>query len=94
MDTAIPSSSAVRARLERLTWPQVKALCAAVGAPTSTVWKVRTGETTNPGIETIRLIWPRLLELVPGESELIGADGSAHLPSQKPTQIQENSHAA
>lgn len=61
MATDIPSVSEVRERLQRLSWSQLQDVCKRTGAPFTTVWKIRCGETQNPGIETIRLIWPDLL---------------------------------
>lgn len=60
MANDIPSASEVRERLLSLSWSQVQDLCKVTGAPFTTVWKIRCGETQNPGIETIRLIWPDL----------------------------------
>lgn len=37
-----------------MTHAEVQALSKASGVPFTTLWKIRTGETTNPGIETVR----------------------------------------
>lgn len=60
MENAIPSVQEVRERLQDLSWGEVKALCARCNAPFTTVWKLRTGETASPMLETVRLIWPDL----------------------------------
>lgn len=56
----IPSAADVRSRLTRLSHAQVKALAAASAVPFTTLWKVRTGETRNPGVETVRQFWPHI----------------------------------
>jgi transcriptional regulator with XRE-family HTH domain len=60
MATQIPSAQEVRQRLLALSWSQLRDICERTGAPFTTVWKVRSGETSNPGLETVRLIWPDL----------------------------------
>lgn len=54
MRTDIPSAKVIRARLERLSRAQLEALSDASKVPFQTLWKVRSGETENPGIETVR----------------------------------------
>lgn len=61
----IPSAAVVRGMLQELSWPDVKAMCASTGAPFTTIWKLRGGQTRNPGIETVRLIWPALIDSQP-----------------------------
>ena len=56
----IPSAADVRDRLTRLSHAQMKALAASSGVPFTTLWKVRTGETKNPGVETVRQFWPHI----------------------------------
>ena len=71
MNVDIPTSSQLRAKLNALSWAQVQELCRKTGAPFTTVWKIRSGETADPRLETVRLIWP----------ELIGAEGAPPVPS-------------
>ena len=68
MNTTIPSATELRERLLALTYAQLQALCNKTGAPFTTVWKIRAGETENPRLETVRAIWPELpaLALCPG----------------------------
>jgi transcriptional regulator with XRE-family HTH domain len=54
MDTSIPSSADVRQRLLPLRHAQLQALARASGVPFTTLWKVRSGETQNPGLDTAR----------------------------------------
>jgi hypothetical protein len=54
MNDSIPSVSDVRDSLAGLTTVQVRAIAEVAGVPFGTIWKIKTGETTNPGIETVR----------------------------------------
>ena len=54
MNDSIPSVSDVRDSLSGLTTVQVRAIAEVAGVPFGTIWKIKTGETTNPGIETVR----------------------------------------
>lgn len=53
MALTIPTSRMVRDRLERLAAKEVKQLAKDTGVPFGTLMKIRMGETTNPGIETV-----------------------------------------
>ncbi len=61
MSTTLPSVQDIRCRLESLTRTKLQALSEASGVPFTTLWKIRVGETKNPGIETVRMFF-RLLE--------------------------------
>lgn len=50
----IPSAEAVRSALGPLTMRQLERLSELSGVPVATIYKVKLGETTNPGIETVR----------------------------------------
>ena len=58
VNTSIPSASAVRARLKKLSNGRLQLLSELSGVPFTTLWKCRSGETTNPGIETVRKFAP------------------------------------
>lgn len=58
MANDLPTAAQVRERLQGLSWAQVQRLCCKTGAPFTTVWKLRSGETADPRLETVRLIWP------------------------------------
>jgi hypothetical protein len=60
MPSEIPTPAEVRRRLQLLSWAGVQALCKKTGAPFTTVWKLRNGETTDPRLETVYRIWPEL----------------------------------
>ena len=54
MDKKIPPASGIREALNGLTHAQIQRLSVVSGVPFTTIWKVRDGTTTNPGIETVR----------------------------------------
>ncbi len=65
MSTEIPSAAEIRQRLVGIDLADVRALAAASGVPFTTLWKLRSGETENPGIETVR----KFYALIPGASD-------------------------
>lgn len=58
--STIPPVTEIRGLLEKLGHAQVHELARASGVPFTTIWKVRSGETGNPGIETVRKWMPHL----------------------------------
>lgn len=54
MATQLPSAEVIRDRLLGMNHADVKALAGKSRVPFTTLWKIRAGETTNPGIETVR----------------------------------------
>lgn len=58
--SSIPSASDVRQALEVLGHAQMKALAELSGVPFTTLWKVRSGETPNPRLETVRQFMPHI----------------------------------
>lgn len=66
MNAKIPTAAEVRQALERQTTAQLRDLAERSKVPFSTLWKVRSGETQNPGIETVGQFWP----------ELVGTEGA------------------
>lgn len=58
MDTVIPASNEVRVKLARLGHAQTLELSRISGVPFTTLWKIRTGETENPRLDTVRQFWP------------------------------------
>jgi len=73
MEAIIPSSSEVRAQLERLDNVQLQRLAEASKVPFTTLWKIRAGKpgggTDNPGLDTVRKFLPHV------ETILVGAVG-------------------
>ncbi len=59
----IPTPQDVRDKLSALSHAQVLALAERTAVPFTTLWKVRTGETKNPRLETVFAIWPELMVL-------------------------------
>ncbi|WP_342617194.1 hypothetical protein [Rhodoferax sp. GW822-FHT02A01] len=60
MDIQIPAISGIRTQLAGLSHAQVQQLAIASGVPFTTLWKIRDGTTSNPGIETVRLFFPHI----------------------------------
>jgi predicted transcriptional regulator len=60
MNSAIPSAEAVRAALAPLSLKQLEKLAELSGVPFTTIYKVKRGETKNPGIETLRQFMPHV----------------------------------
>lgn len=55
MNTQIPLTLDFKQRLESFGHSGVQELSRLSGVPFTTLWKIRTGETANPGIETVKL---------------------------------------
>jgi predicted transcriptional regulator len=62
MNEQIPSSEQVRAALAPLSMRQIEVLARLSGVPATTIYKVKRGETENPGIETVRRFVPHIEE--------------------------------
>lgn len=54
MDTSIPSAAELQSRLQGLSHAQMQRLANISGVPFTTLWKIKVGPTSNPGIETVR----------------------------------------
>lgn len=54
MNTKIPPISEIKSRLEGLSHADILSLSKASSVPFTTLWKIRAGDTANPGIETVR----------------------------------------
>lgn len=61
MKSPIPSGADVKKRLAKLSIAELGALSRSSKTPYSTLIKIRYGTTTDPGIETVRRFWSRLL---------------------------------
>lgn len=66
MATQIPSADDIQARLSTLGHKEVWELSEQSGVPFGTLWKVKSGATTNPGVETVRKFWPLLVRMTDG----------------------------
>lgn len=60
MKPNIPAAAEVRARLEALSHAQMQVLARESGVPFTTLWKVRSGDTTDPRIDTVRKLYTAL----------------------------------
>lgn len=60
MNSSIPAAADVQAALKRLDHAQMHELSKLSGVPFTTLWKVRAGDTANPGIETVRKFMPHV----------------------------------
>lgn len=69
MNPTVASSDEVRAALAPLALKQLEALAELSGVPFTTIYKIKRGETANPGIETVR----QFLHLVPA---VVAAEGA------------------
>lgn len=56
----IPTAAEVKGRLAALGYSEMQALAKSSGVPFTTLWKIRSGETPNPRIETVRLCYEAL----------------------------------
>ena len=56
----IPSAADVRQVLDPLTHTQLAKLSDLSQVPFGTLWKVRSGVTKNPGIDTVRKFLPHI----------------------------------
>jgi predicted transcriptional regulator len=78
MSITIPSAAQVRAALQSLTIKQMNALGELSGVPPTTIYKIKRGETDNPGIETVAKFMPFVEQVcagqLPAEAQEQGAD--------------------
>lgn len=60
----LPSAEVLAARLKLLKGVELDDLAARSGVPSSTLWKIRSRVTPNPGIETVRKFYALLPDAV------------------------------
>jgi transcriptional regulator with XRE-family HTH domain len=60
MELDIPSAAVVRQALADLSLKQLEKLAELSGVPMATIYKIRLGDTENPGIETVRKFAPHI----------------------------------
>lgn len=63
METAtipIPSAEEVRTALERFNLKQLEELAKAADVPFTTLYKIAKGKTRDPGIKSVRKLWPHI----------------------------------
>jgi transcriptional regulator with XRE-family HTH domain len=54
MNANLPSAAELRAALQRMRISDMERVAQAAGVPFATLMKIRTGTTSNPGLETVR----------------------------------------
>lgn len=77
MELSIPSAEQVRAALAPLNLKQLDRLEKLSGVPATTIYKIKRGETPNPGVETLRKFLPFIAAVAadhPAPSEPAAAD--------------------
>lgn len=86
MDQPIPSAEELRAALAPLTLKQLDRLAELSGVPATTLYKIKRGETTNPGIDTARKFMPHISDAQKVAPEMITDDHPApRKPEPAPT---------
>jgi len=60
MELDIPSAEQVRAELAPLSLKQLDKLAELSKVPATTIYKIKRGETANPGVETLRKFLPHI----------------------------------
>ena len=60
MNTPIPSASEIADRLAPLKAPQLQRLAELSGVPFHTLLKIKSRDTTNPRIDTVRMFEPHI----------------------------------
>jgi predicted transcriptional regulator len=60
MKTAMPTPETVRKQMEPLGYAEMRKLAAESGVPFTTLLKIKSGETENPGIRTVSMFWGHL----------------------------------
>lgn len=63
MNTSIPAVASIRHQLAQLSHSQIQQLSRLSKVPFTTLWKIRDGTTSNPGLETVRLFIDRIDEV-------------------------------
>lgn len=60
MEPSIPSVESIRSALAPLNLRELDRLAELSGVPATTIYKIKRGETENPGIETLRKFMPHI----------------------------------
>lgn len=60
MSIEIPSMADVREAMRHLTLKQIATLAGLSGVPAPTIYKIKRGETPNPGMDTVAKFMPHL----------------------------------
>jgi predicted transcriptional regulator len=60
MEHTLISAEQVRAKLANLTMKQIDHLAGLSGVPAPTIYKIKLGNTENPGVDTVRKFMPHV----------------------------------
>lgn len=60
MTTTLPTVGVIRGALERLNMKQLEHLSELSNVPFRTIYKIRRGETENPGLVTVAAFLPHI----------------------------------
>jgi transcriptional regulator with XRE-family HTH domain len=60
MEHSLLGAEDVRAALSALSLRQIERLAELSGVPATTIYKIKRGETVNPGIDTVRKFMPHV----------------------------------
>lgn len=63
MSLQLPSVSTIQEQLADLSHAEIHSLSRASSVPFTTLWNIRSGVTTNPGVETVRRFFGRIEEI-------------------------------
>lgn len=69
MNPNLPLIQDIRHGLSVLCRAELLALAKDSGVPFTTLWKIRVGETQNPGIETVRLFYAHMQKQAPAQAQ-------------------------
>lgn len=83
MQSAIPSTDEIRRRLQVVKITELDDLARRSGVPFGTLMKIRTGQTANPGIETVR----KFIGLIDQDERKVSADTSVPSAGQEVTNV-------
>jgi transcriptional regulator with XRE-family HTH domain len=81
MTPNIPSADEVRTALAPLTLKGLDALAELSGVPATTIYKIKRGETKNPGVETLRLFMPHIPAVLAARPADIAAQSAQPAPA-------------
>lgn len=76
MNIEVPSVEAVREALAGLTLKQIERLGELSGVPWSTIYKIKRGETRDPGMDTCGRFMPHV-DVARGASDASGVEPEA-----------------
>lgn len=73
----------VREAMQPLTLKQIDVLAGLSGVPAPTIYKIKRGETPNPGIDTVAKFLPHLAEAIKPPTRKADLGPAARRPSKQ-----------